>query len=93
MERKDLKNYRLFDYQHIPGGRSTSCDLCGKGLSHLFHVTDGENKAILGSECVRKIGIRKGVDSLPLKARGMVERKTMAERQKEAQEYLESIPY
>jgi hypothetical protein len=93
MEARDLKNYHLSDYQYIQGGRSASCTICGKGISHLFHVTDGENKAILGSECVRKIGIKRGAESLPTKARGMVERKTLAERRNEAMGYLDSLPY
>lgn len=54
------------------------CDLCGRPIKDVFIVSNGKNKANLGSECVKKIAIAqgkekpKGIENVPKKKRRKV---------------------
>lgn len=74
----NLSDYWLIGNTLAPDGQPYSCDLCGHRIVDVYIVTNGKERALLGSECVKKLAIAqgkekpKGIENIPKKKRRKV---------------------
>lgn len=80
LNKENVQGMKFIGYEEANIKGEYGCALCGKGLKNLYIISNGKEKAIVGSECVLTIAemqdknTLEGITKLPKNKRNQVKR-------------------
>jgi protein-arginine kinase activator protein McsA len=83
LNKENIKGMKLIGYREAEGQQKGACAFCGKAIKSIYIISNGEEFAEVGSECVKTIArlqnkeVMEGIDKIPVKKRTAIKPKNV----------------